>query len=269
VAFRFASPLSPIVAIAVNAFDPSPKQLHFGLFKPQSTGEDKDDIILGSLLSDRMDGGSGNDMLFGDRGHDTLNGGFGADVLVGGRGNDTYIIDNIHDIIMEKNNDGIDMVLTTVTYHMALGLENLVMQGNAPLSAYGNELNNQVIGNSADNLIEGGRGNDLLIGGLGNDTYLFHLGDGHDIVQDKDLASISKDCIKWVGEKHTLADMSWIKQGNSLCIQTDDSQDSVVIKDWFLGVVNQIEIFWVNDAQVLSSEINALDWAAHSNYYML
>lgn len=51
-----------------------------------------DDVIEGSLLSDRLDGGAGNDILIGYEGNDTLMAVGGDDILIGGTGDDTYLV---------------------------------------------------------------------------------------------------------------------------------------------------------------------------------
>ena len=52
-----------------------------------------DDVLGGTNITDRINGGVGNDTLNGGDGNDTLNGGTGNDVLMGGAGSDTYIFD--------------------------------------------------------------------------------------------------------------------------------------------------------------------------------
>ena len=59
--------------------------------------------ILGTDLSNNIQGSAYGDILFGGDGHDQLNGGLGADVLIGAAGKDTYVFngDNFgHDVIV-------------------------------------------------------------------------------------------------------------------------------------------------------------------------
>jgi Ca2+-binding RTX toxin-like protein len=51
-------------------------------------GNDLDNVITGSALSDRLDGYGGNDTLIGNAGNDDLRGYDGNDTLMGGEGND-------------------------------------------------------------------------------------------------------------------------------------------------------------------------------------
>ena len=50
-----------------------------------------DDVAIGGLKNDRLNGEDGNDVLFGNGGNDTLKGGRGNDLLVGGQGDDVLI----------------------------------------------------------------------------------------------------------------------------------------------------------------------------------
>jgi Ca2+-binding RTX toxin-like protein len=66
--------------------------------KVNLTGEDDttrtgytDDLLIGDVNDNNLQGKSGNDILIGGDGNDTLNGGTGNDTLIGGQGNDTYI----------------------------------------------------------------------------------------------------------------------------------------------------------------------------------
>ncbi|MEL0438892.1 hypothetical protein AADA15_17605, partial [Phycobacter sp. 'Weihai'] len=55
-------------------------------------GDADDNVILGSMFADTLDGGGGNDTLDGGDGDDQLTGGFGAgnDQMTGGGGNDSF-----------------------------------------------------------------------------------------------------------------------------------------------------------------------------------
>ena len=137
--------------------------------------------IIGNLLDNEIQGGSGADSLYGGEGADTLNGGAGADRLVGGPGNDLYIVDGTTDTVVEAAGNGTDTVWVTAGTKFALraNIETLVLQGADLTHGNGNAIANTLIGNSGNNIlsgwdgadtIQGGGGNDILIGGAGRDV---------------------------------------------------------------------------------------------------
>ncbi len=136
------------------------------------TGNALNNVIVGNSAINTLNGGAGDDYL---------NGGTGADKLLGGTGNDSYVIDNTGDIVTENTGEGIDTVLSSITYILGNNLENLTLTGSTAINGTGNALNNVLVGNSAINTLTGGAGDDYLdgaagadklLGGLGNDTYV-------------------------------------------------------------------------------------------------
>jgi trimeric autotransporter adhesin len=137
-------------------------------------GQDGDDNIIADDSS-VIYGGAGNDTINGSGSADTLYGGLGADSMTGGNGNDVYEVDDVDDVVWEDANQGVDTILSSITYTLdALvgSIENLTLTGTAAIDATGNSSNNVVTGNSANNVLNGGSGVDTLIGGLGDDTYI-------------------------------------------------------------------------------------------------
>ncbi|MHB1098190.1 MAG: beta strand repeat-containing protein [Burkholderiales bacterium] len=148
------------------------------------TGNNLDNVIIGN---------TGNDTLIGGAGNDTLIAGSGVDTMIGGLGNDTFVVNNAADLVVENPNEGIDTVLSSVTYALTANVENLTLTGIGDTNGTGNSLDNIIIGNSGNNVLTGGggndtfiggQGNDTLIGGTGNDTYVYNQGDGLDSVTD-------------------------------------------------------------------------------------
>ena len=81
-------------------------------------------------------GNSGNNILVGGGGDDTLDGGAGADSMRGGAGNDTYVVDNVGDVVTESSPaNGVDTVLSSVTFNLGANVENLTLTGNANTTA--------------------------------------------------------------------------------------------------------------------------------------
>ncbi|HNB68211.1 calcium-binding protein [Accumulibacter sp.] len=127
-------------------------------------------VLTGSQAID----GTGNaldNVLMGNGAANSLSGGAGKDTMIGGAGNDTYLIDNPADVVRENANEGMDSVLSSVSYGLANNVENLTLTGTAAIRGVGNALANVLKGNGAANTLDGGPGADTLMGGAGNDAY--------------------------------------------------------------------------------------------------
>lgn len=59
-----------------------------GAARLSAYGNSDENILIGNVAGNHLDGGGGRDTLFGMNGNDTLFGGFGNDALFGGRGDD-------------------------------------------------------------------------------------------------------------------------------------------------------------------------------------
>ncbi len=112
-------------------------------------------------------------------GNDYIDGGAGADAMFGGLGNDTYIVDNAGDQVTEGFNEGVDQVMSSVSFVLGADVDNLTLTGSGNLNATGNAIanvlvgtagNNVIIGNGGDDTIFAGAGNDAIDGGSGSDT---------------------------------------------------------------------------------------------------
>ncbi|KQP75794.1 hypothetical protein ASF60_23195 [Methylobacterium sp. Leaf113] len=122
-----------------------------------------------------------NNRLFGYDGADKLDGKAGADKMYGGFGNDTYVVDSTGDVVTEFADEGMDRVLSSVSYTLGGNVENLSLASSAALSGTGNVLANSIVGNAGANLLDGKFGADTLTGGAGADTFAFStaLGSGN------------------------------------------------------------------------------------------
>jgi trimeric autotransporter adhesin len=122
-------------------------------------------------------GNASNNMLTGNGAANVLNGGSGADTLIGGAGDDSYIVDNTGDIITELAAEGADGVSSSVSYTLAVNVENLTLTGTSAIDGTGNTTNNTLTGNSGNNSLTGGAGNDTIDGAAGNDSMIGGTGD--------------------------------------------------------------------------------------------
>ncbi|PZR32251.1 putative Ig domain-containing protein [Caulobacter segnis] len=150
------------------------------------TGNDAANTLSGNAGDDKLYGGGGVDQLLGGAGDDYLDGGAGADVMKGGAGADRYVVDQSGDTIVELAGEGVDTVISFISYELKANLENLTLTGSAALNGTGNddanvitgnEFANQLIGRGGDDVLYGGGGNDLLNGGVGVDVAYGGAGD--------------------------------------------------------------------------------------------
>lgn len=131
------------------------------------------EILVGRLqTAQRLVGNTLENEIYGQSGRDLLDGAAGADRMTGGAGNDTYVVDNADDSVVELAREGVDTVLSSVSYRLADYVECLTLTGGSKISATGNSASNILTGNAAANILDGGTGADRMSGGAGNDTYV-------------------------------------------------------------------------------------------------
>jgi Ca2+-binding RTX toxin-like protein len=158
------------------------------------TGNALDNTLRGNAVGNLLAGLGGADRLAGLDGADTLDGGSGADTLDGGPGDDVFLVDVPGDVVLERQDQGIDTVRAAVNHALAQNVEILLLVGSA-YSGSGNDLPNLIVGTAGANRLAGEGGADTLQGGAGNDIYVVDALDllleeadgGHDLV----LASAS------------------------------------------------------------------------------
>ncbi len=143
------------------------------------TGNDGGDVLIG---------GHGNDTLIGGAGNDYISGGEGADTMIGGTGNDQYMVDNLHDAIVEHPGEGIDYAYVGVNgYVLSDNVEigvvtgyvgETLTAGHGDTVLWGSPGNDTLIGQEGNDIIFGADGADTMIGGAGSDLYFVdNLGD--------------------------------------------------------------------------------------------
>jgi Ca2+-binding RTX toxin-like protein len=135
-------------------------------------GGSEGDFIYGDEGSDFLYGDSGSDNLEGGDGNDRLSGGTGVDFMYGDSGNDTYYVDHAGDQTTENSNNGIDLVVSSVSRTLSADIENLTLSGITNIDGNGNELANIITGNNAANIMRGYDGADSLTGNGGTDILL-------------------------------------------------------------------------------------------------
>ena len=133
-------------------------------------GANLENLTLLGLSAINGTGNSVNNTLIGNEANNILDGGAGNDTLAGGKGDDTYMVDTSSDLVMERANEGMDLVQSSVSYTLGSNLENLTLNGSSNLTGTGNALANHIIGNSGANTITGGDGDDTINGGAGADS---------------------------------------------------------------------------------------------------
>ncbi|MEO8079976.1 MAG: calcium-binding protein [Caldimonas sp.] len=120
--------------------------------------------------------GTGNaaaNVIFGTSVSNRLDGGLGADTLYGMGGNDLFVVDNPGDVILAASGGtDIETVESSISWTLQGGLENLTLTGSTNINATGNGSGNVLTGNAGANRLDGLFGADTMIGGAGNDTYV-------------------------------------------------------------------------------------------------
>ncbi|WP_299927600.1 calcium-binding protein [uncultured Pelagimonas sp.] len=116
-------------------------------------GNNKDNLLEGTLGDDSLVGRGGDDTLIGGIGNDTLKGGNGDDSVLGGEGDD-FINGN-------KGND-------------------TLLGGDGSDTLNGGKDDDYVSGGAGNDMVKGGIGSDTLLGGEGDDTLRAYGHDGND-----------------------------------------------------------------------------------------
>lgn len=154
--------------------------LYGGVGNDSIIGNEGQDYLAGDAGNDTLAGYEGADLLEGGDGDDSLNGGAGPDTLRGGTGNDTYVVggNSSGDVVDETGGAGTDLVISSDTYTLGAGVENLTLMEitGSTASATGNEVGNVITGNSGNNALYGGDGADTLSGGGGQDSLYGGVG---------------------------------------------------------------------------------------------
>jgi Ca2+-binding RTX toxin-like protein len=179
--------------------------------------------------------------------------------MYGGKGNDVYVVDNGGDSVIEYANEGIDTVLSSISYSLGRNVENLTLTGTA-MMGFGNAADNALLGNASANLLLDGAGNDtldgcagidILSGGSGNDTYVLGRGYGADLLFEYDSSSGNADVLSF--QPGIAADQLWFRRiGNNLEVDIIGTTDSMTVQNWYSGSAFHVEQFKIADGKVLT-----------------
>ena len=225
----------------------------------RATGNELNNVLIGSEGANLIEGRDGNDILDGRGGDDSL---------MGGKGNDTYVFDSISDTATENLNEGIDTIQTSVTLaSLAANVENLTLIGTGAINGTGNTLNNVITGNAANNTLSGGIGDDVLKGGLGSnilsggagsDRYDITLGSGVNTIDNAEGDNATQDVISIDGvDKWSV----WFgRSNNDLIVSFLGSGGTAKVTNWFsntTAAVDKVELP-TGGASVDAAGINAL-----------
>ena len=189
-------------------------------------GDEGNDTLYGGEGADRLYGGAGNDALYGGAGDDWLQGNTGSDLMDGGEGRDTASFEEIapaadgsgvtlttdHDAtgstytVVSAVNDDSDTVVN-VERVIGSNYDDTMTGGAGDDHFVGARGRDTIDGGAGDDVIYGSLDDDALTGGEGADTFVFlryedsygtWRGDGHDVIEDFDVAA---DVIEFIGSE--------------------------------------------------------------------
>jgi Ca2+-binding RTX toxin-like protein len=106
--------------------------------------------------------------VYGSAVNDQLQSTGSGNTLVGGKGDDTYIVGYGNTTIVEQPNQGVDTVVSWISFALPDNVENLTLMSSGQTGT-GNSLDNLMIGTSGNDILNGGAGNDTFKGGAGSD----------------------------------------------------------------------------------------------------
>ncbi|MCV6577008.1 MAG: AHH domain-containing protein, partial [Cohaesibacter sp.] len=240
------------------------------------SSSDGDDVIDGSYSSDIITGGLGNDTLDGGDGADSYvySLGDGNDVITDKDYNnsavDKIVLHNITpaDIVLSHGSnealvitmpDGGSITIGEQFKYRYKGIEQIVFDDGTILdrtqilerylSDSSSDGDDVIDGSYSSDIIAGGLGNDTLDGGDGADSYVYSLGDGNDVITDKDYNTSNID--KIVLHNITPADIVLSHGSNDALVITMPDGGSVTIDDQFKDYQYGVEQIVFDDGTIL------------------
>ncbi|WP_185047112.1 M10 family metallopeptidase, partial [Pseudomonas frederiksbergensis] len=158
-------------------------------------GNNLENLELSGSANVNVVGNSQGNVLTGNAGSNVLDGQGGLDTMIGGAGNDVYVIDQVAELNLAKenanqgsdtlilnygvqNNTLIDLNSSTLS-----NFENVTLNGPGAFDVLGNIKDNTLIGNDFANTLQGGAGNDTYVINSLNDTLVEQANEGRDLVR--------------------------------------------------------------------------------------
>ncbi len=251
------------------------------------------DTVYGFHTADVIEGGLGDDLLQGQGGNDRYiwQPGDGSDrIFDAGGGNDTVEIQGANALDFVISRTATDLILTHVVTGEILTLQGQYNRANAQGNAVEffqfadrtvrfTDLNPEdvdVVGTNASEVLRGsafgetldGRGgDDTLEGGSDGDTYLFDAGYGNDVIIDLQQRA------SWLGRKGTekettdkvvfgaglhSSDALFAQVGDDLLISFNGFPDTLLIKNQFRSIQEEVESFVFGDRTLTAVDIEQI-----------
>ena len=137
-------------------------------------GQAGDDIVVGSMRVDKLDGGLGDDVLEGRFGGDELNGGGGFDIV--SYASSLTGVDVSFEAGFASRGDAEGDILIDLEGIRGSRFDDILQGDTNSNELTGLEGNDHIDGRGGDDEIFGGDGDDTLFGGLGNDVLWGGIG---------------------------------------------------------------------------------------------
>ncbi|MEW5756026.1 MAG: calcium-binding protein [Pseudomonadota bacterium] len=135
-------------------------------------------------------------------------------------------------------------------------------------TVYGGGGNDTLYGGDGNDFLDGGSGNDILEGNYGSDTYFFGIGSGMDTIRDFDSNDSSPIQYGFTTDKLVFgpgisaADIQISTSGLGLELRIYNTEDRIIMEDWFRNPNSRIEEFVFEDGSKLPTSEGAWysDW---------
>ncbi len=242
-----------------------------------------DDTLIGGVGQDLLLGGAGNDVyqLDANAGPDLITDSQGQNLIRFGADLDqaaltVSVLTIAGQTALTLKVAGVELAtitqgLTTYRFELADGSqmsadEFMLNFRSDAVTQNGNDSDNilfggraadSLSGNAGNDTLWGGGGNDRLFGGLGADDYHYRLDDGHDIIQETDVANAgqsSQDRVVF-GPGIEVSDVVFNHRANGdLSLSVAGLTDAITVVGWYADPAQRVESFVFADGQQVSAD---------------